>query len=507
MDRQALHHAPDQFVLGDPVGNVDPDGLETFFERNDYRGPPVALPSGSLVGAARPPPVAAAASGTSPTRATADVGVRAFVDGIFGKDGRSATVVKNDESTTAPAQLQSAGKNANRTTPPIVGPDPIKPVSTSDAAPTSSASIAPGNVDTSTGSVEASLPGHSLGPSRHAWTLAEVNKQLDVNGDRVITAVEVGNLSSIKGISGEAWAEMMAASPEFSGYAVDPTVHSVIAEVRQEHAVNRSNDLARAEYLNDTNLRAGRDGINLTKREDREAARRDAIPQGSPRRLLALGLVGFTVMFPQAAAVLGAFKTGVDTGQAIGGRHFNGDPLTDDERRGKVVDALVGGVAMGFAGYAAAQAGETIALETSVPSVAPEAELSIAYAPGLPGHNKIGITVDGETQWIELIASEEESEFSANRAIQSSQLTFGDRPAWIQFGSTINPRYQLATMPITRGQAASALAEANAIAANPGRYGILTNSCTTFCRSVMSAAGKQPAWWARSPGLLFKSVP
>ncbi len=61
-------------------------------------------------------------------------------------------------------------------------------------------------------------------------------------------------------------------------------------------------------------------------------------------------------------------------------------------------------------------------------------------------------------------------------------------------------------MPISEGQAANALAEANAIAANPGRYNIITNSCTTFCRSVMSSAGKKPAWWGRSPGLLFRSV-
>jgi RHS repeat-associated protein len=153
----------------------------------------------------------------------------------------------------------------------------------------------------------------------------------------------------------------------------------------------------------------------------------------------------------------------------------------------------------------------TASTKTSAPTAAAansEATLSIAYKPGIPGHNKIGISVQGGlgTQWAELIASEEYKEFSDVASIQSSQLALGSRPAWIGMSTRISPAYRIATLNISKDQAAAGLGQMLKIAQNPGTYGILTNSCTVFCRSVMMAAGQEGAWWAQTPRLLLKST-
>jgi RHS repeat-associated protein len=137
-----------------------------------------------------------------------------------------------------------------------------------------------------------------------------------------------------------------------------------------------------------------------------------------------------------------------------------------------------------------------------------EAALSIAYKPvGLTGHVKIGITTVGKnTQWSELVASEEFHLLSEDTLKQSGQLTFGTRPAWIETKDFISSQYEITTIGITESQASAAWAEVQAIQRNPGTYGIVLNSCTTFCRSVMRAAGQEPAWWAQTPRLLFKSI-
>jgi RHS repeat-associated protein len=134
------------------------------------------------------------------------------------------------------------------------------------------------------------------------------------------------------------------------------------------------------------------------------------------------------------------------------------------------------------------------------------ASLSLAYKPGFPGHNKIGITVGGKTRWTDLIPSEEFNELSRNPLKQTLQLMFGRRPAWIRLSSNLGSNYQVVSMGISRAQAAAAMAQAQAIRAAPGMYNIVSNSCTSFARSVMAAAGRSAPWWARSPRLLFKSV-
>lgn len=139
---------------------------------------------------------------------------------------------------------------------------------------------------------------------------------------------------------------------------------------------------------------------------------------------------------------------------------------------------------------------------------ASDAHLLVAYKPRLTiGHNKIGVRIDGETQWFDLIPDEAQSVLRENEAVQSAQLTFGNRPAWIRHEGRISTNYQIKSMPITRSEALSVEAAARGVSDVPGKYQIMRNSCTTFARGLMRAAGKQPAPWGRSPSLFFWSVP
>jgi hypothetical protein len=134
-----------------------------------------------------------------------------------------------------------------------------------------------------------------------------------------------------------------------------------------------------------------------------------------------------------------------------------------------------------------------------------EGRLSIAYKPGLPGHNKVGIQMKGGngTQWADLIYSEEFKELSANGAFQAAQLAAGGQPAHINLATGISPKYQITTVPVTRTQGEAVLQYFLDKASNPGTYSMVGNSCSSFCVGALDAAGVQSPRWTPTPGLLF----
>jgi RHS repeat-associated protein len=58
------------------------------------------------------------------------------------------------------------------------------------------------------------------------WTLAEINKFIDSNGDRRISVSELQNLGCIKGVALESWAAMMKLTS--GGYKVDGSIQKLI---------------------------------------------------------------------------------------------------------------------------------------------------------------------------------------------------------------------------------------------------------------------------------------
>jgi RHS repeat-associated protein len=199
----------------------------------------------------------------------------------------------------------------------------------------------------------------------HEHTLAEINRFLDTSGDHKITLKELTNLGCMTEPSLEAWASMMELS--YSGYTVDRDVEAIIKVSLRQSAAKNAADAARAYEQNETALRMHTDGSTYTNRTGREATRRSLDRYQDPRRLVAPVVVLAVVAAPQAVAVVGAFDTGVKTGEAVTGRHAGISPsdvvsgnagnfgaqLTPNQRASTVKSAALGWVAMGFAAAAA----------------------------------------------------------------------------------------------------------------------------------------------------------
>lgn len=204
-------------------------------------------------------------------------------------------------------------------------------------------------------------------PTGKERTLAELNRSFDTNNDHRLTLQEVRQgLACLEGIQFHDWASMMQFGSQ--GYRVDKGLQTLIDASNQ--AMLEQN-VAEAAWRNEMNRSAQRiddTGRIYTIASDEAAAEREFNKYRDPRRLILTGVLALAVVFPEEFAVVGSFKTGVDTGEAITGRSWTGETLTDAEREQKGKDALLGWAFIGVAGYADAMA-NAMRFPEGIPSV------------------------------------------------------------------------------------------------------------------------------------------
>jgi hypothetical protein len=179
-------------------------------------------------------------------------------------------------------------------------------------------------------------------------TLDYYNHVIDSNHDRLITSEELSHLESRVGISRDDWRFMMAFH-QGGGYQVDdaigamfdPSTRARITPPRLDVSMGAWNP----DFNNDSNLRLHGDdegGRAYSRRQDREDYQREIHKYEDPKRGIAIGKLALYVLLPEVAAILEAFKAGLQTGQAIGGRDFSGNKLSDDERSAKLLGGILG---------------------------------------------------------------------------------------------------------------------------------------------------------------------
>jgi hypothetical protein len=134
---------------------------------------------------------------------------------------------------------------------------------------------------------------------------------------------------------------------------------------------------------------------------------------------------------------------------------------------------------------AAAPAVRTVAGATGAADEAAANSVSLAFKPGLlAGHNMVGVTTEGATQWSHLVVDE---------VAGSGGLTVAPGTgATVVSASGPSASYITATIPVTQAQAQAAralVAASEAGGGAAGTYAYLGNNCTTYATSVLREAG------------------
>jgi hypothetical protein len=128
-----------------------------------------------------------------------------------------------------------------------------------------------------------------------------------------------------------------------------------------------------------------------------------------------------------------------------------------------------------------------------------KAKIHVAYGPNKPvGHNVIGIETPGEgTKWYDLVMTESPG--------GKKGLLKGGQETLLREQSKISKRYKISTREVDLDNAKAMLSKAEELkASGTGPYKLLSNSCTSTVADILEAGGTKPAWWAKTPSLIFK---
>lgn len=118
-----------------------------------------------------------------------------------------------------------------------------------------------------------------------------------------------------------------------------------------------------------------------------------------------------------------------------------------------------------------------------------ENSVTLAFKPGAPtGHNMVGVTVDGSTEWSHLVVGGIDEVSGGMSRVASP----GAGARVVESSAGPSSSYLRATVPVSRAnaQAAQSLAQSNQAGSGAaGAYSYMTNNCTTYATSVMREAG------------------
>jgi RHS repeat-associated protein len=119
---------------------------------------------------------------------------------------------------------------------------------------------------------------------------------------------------------------------------------------------------------------------------------------------------------------------------------------------------------------------------------AAQSSVSFAFKPGLPtGHNMVGVTTGGTTQWSHLVVGSLDEVSGGMSRVASSGTN-----ATVLATKGPSSAYAAVTVPVTQAQAQAArafVATAQSGGGAAGAYSYLGNNCTTYATSVLREAG------------------
>jgi RHS repeat-associated protein len=127
-----------------------------------------------------------------------------------------------------------------------------------------------------------------------------------------------------------------------------------------------------------------------------------------------------------------------------------------------------------------------------------KAKVHVAYRKNKPvGHNVIGIEIPNEgTRWYDLVLTEDVGGLKG--------LVKGGQATMLRGQSKISKRYRIATREVDLDSAKAMLSKAEDLqGSGTGPYKILSNSCTSTVADILKAGGTKPAWWAKTPSLIY----
>jgi RHS repeat-associated protein len=111
--------------------------------------------------------------------------------------------------------------------------------------------------------------------------------------------------------------------------------------------------------------------------------------------------------------------------------------------------------------------------------------VTLAFEPGVPGHNMVGITSEGTTTWSHLVADVPRLPTSPGTGVP--YVAPGTLAKVVPATQGPNAAYLTVTVPRTAAQVEAAQQAATLGPAGP--YSYLTNQCTTYATSVLRASG------------------
>ena len=194
------------------------------------------------------------------------------------------------------------------------------------------------------------------------------------------------------------------ASEGTAGYRVDRRVGNLIAFTRKAQLAKQLREKAfsaKADHSDTTEQMEadiyGRATV-YTNRSAHAAGLRMLRHAGDPRRLIPITALAVAVIAPAVVAVVGAFKTGLDTGQAITGRTLRGKRLTDEDRAAKVKGAALGWAGIGLFGVLRA-----VSREAEAEELAPSSGELQPPTERIPGRVETRINVSNEG-WAHVVA-------------------------------------------------------------------------------------------------------
>ncbi|MBU1169226.1 MAG: hypothetical protein KKD44_06650, partial [Proteobacteria bacterium] len=128
-----------------------------------------------------------------------------------------------------------------------------------------------------------------------------------------------------------------------------------------------------------------------------------------------------------------------------------------------------------------------------------QANVHVAYHPNKPvGHNVIGIELPKEqTQWYDLVMTENPG--------GTTGLMKGGQGTTLRKQLNLSSKYKISTRSIDIDKAKSMLSKSeDLLNSDTGPYKLLNNSCTSTVTDILNSGGVKPAWWAKTPSLLYK---
>lgn len=108
--------------------------------------------------------------------------------------------------------------------------------------------------------------------------------------------------------------------------------------------------------------------------------------------------------------------------------------------------------------------------------------VSLAFRPGAPGHNRVGVNTGEGTQWSHLVVD--------NSRESLGVIKGGD--AFVEIPDTpLGSKYTVVEIPVSPDSAARAMANAQAqvAAGEAGAYGLLSNDCSTYASNILQSGG------------------